>query len=259
MIKIYILTLILLQTQSQEETGQFIGCTSDLFPNPGESRVSGVDFSSACTILETCANTFSSSKTECLQNFEKNQNDVCSSITQLNLFRKRYCYRVADTNMEIANDLEDSIFDSKELAFTATISDDGTNCIQSRAPPGSCDNPNAAPLQPFDAPTATCDNTENLQKLKFYLLSNGKFVIGDSHGKCLNFEAIFDFCNFDNEEQWMLIEASSETGTIQNVIVNKDDELLSVEAATGPAVFNDTAENEVIISVIIDAVDDVIA
>ena len=236
--KLLLITLLVLQIQSQEvaeeEAPIFRGCTSDFFPDQEDPRSKGIDFSEQCLALENCAESFSSTKEECLQDFEAAQELFCSTYTGVNLWRRRYCFRVVTENMKVARALDNELFNSAFEAFIAMVSDDGTNCLIN---------------EEDAAAAANCDNTLDEQKFLFVQLSNGKFVIKDSEGACLDFESNFVDCDYDAEEQMMSI-ALGETGVNEAVILNKDEDFLLVQASGDGDTEFDDATSEVIISVV---------
>ena len=234
--KYLLITLIYLQTESQEAPKEnppkFHGCKSDFFPNPETPRYKKLDFTEQCENLKTCSLSFSSTKEKCLQDFETSKKRFCSKITLLNLFKKKYCYKIVAENMKIARALDKNNFKSAFEAFIAMVSDDdGSFCLVNSEGAVSDDG---------------CDNTSDRQMFLFVRLSNGKFVVKDFISRdCLDFESGFGGCDYDAQGQWMDVALGGDGNYA--FIFNKDEQVLLV--SDGDSGFEDVG-GEVIISVV---------
>lgn len=217
--KYILLTLLILSTQSRTRFSmdRFTGCTTNLFPNPRNFRVLQIEFSTACAAFETCAASYNTNQETCIDNFEIAQIAFCDQYTSVNLWRRRYCKRIVAANMVLARKLSDDKFKNHEEAFVAQINDEGAtaNCLEG------------------DLATAVvCVNGTANQLFTFFRLGNDKYVIKNNDGKCVNGSLSAVDCNFDDEEQWMTIDAS---GVASASITNKDDATLDLSTAATPA------------------------
>ena len=186
----------------------FRGCTSPLFPKAEPPLYTKIDFSQSCAAFETCADSFSKTKEECIQEFSEAQELFCSTCSN-NIWRKRYCYDVVIENMKVARDLVGNFFNSSFEAFRAMVNltdSGGTDCVYNFMEQISL---------------GVCDNTDDEQEFLFVQLSNGKFIIRDLNRNCLNFEEKFVECDYDNDEQWFTV-TSGTTGKNEVFIMKKN-------------------------------------
>ena len=86
-LSIQIFIIIEINSRSRFLLNKFTGCEIPLFPNPSNFLIIQIKFEEACKNFETCINTFNTDKETYLKNFEKDQNEFCSSYSNLNLFR----------------------------------------------------------------------------------------------------------------------------------------------------------------------------
>ena len=107
--------------------------------------------------------------------------------------------------MKAVRELNDENFNSYFDSFFGMISIDGNSCLVNQGVSVAVDG---------------CDNTDEEQRFLFFHLSNGKFVIRDSGGSCLDFESGFGECDYDSEAHWMNVGEDLAENRIRDKIVD---------------------------------------
>ena len=115
LITILLLTTHPLQPLHATRKDRFSGCESDLFPNPSNFLILKIDFSAECKALEICADDPGIVKEKCISQFNDGMDAFCPSYTRVNLWRRKYCFRIVEKNKLIANLLSDDVFKTCEL------------------------------------------------------------------------------------------------------------------------------------------------
>ena len=206
---IFSIILIQIQTRTRIYLDRFTGCTSDLFVNPANFKILKIDYSIACTNLESCAEDETLDHMTCIKNFQDDMASFCDSYTSINGWRRRYCHRIAKANLVLALKLDVKLFKSfiPTKKFTAFIAETSSlladHCLDTAVADKG----------------VTCDGTVGTQNFTFVELNNNKWVIEDSAGSCLNNAAESKPCDYTDEFQQFLLGDGTVNGavTIQNV------------------------------------------
>ena len=221
------------QSRTRWRMDRFTGCTSTLFTNPSNFRIMKIDYSTACTALEVCAASYDmdTDKQSCLKAFDADQRAFCAQYTAVNLWRRRYCYRIVDRNMILAGELADSLFKSSKKLFKTRISD-------TTATAGVClEN---------DGNGVTCDFDATEQLWDVYQLSNDRLIFKDQDGKCLSSSGLSMVdCDFDSDSQWWILgealnpTVAANTDGVFTLNNNEDTKRLKINATTEAAELED--------------------
>ena len=200
------------QCRTRWRLDQFTGCTSTLFTNPLNFRIMKIDYNTACTALEVCAESYelNTNKEDCLIAFEESMKEFCVKYTAVNLWRRRYCYRIVIRNMILAGELSDSLFKGSLKLFDVRLSDGGILCLRN------------------DLTGSVCSQNDIKQLWTVIKLTNQKFIFMDQDGMCLSStNGSVTNCDFKNDIQWWTLMEKR----IGSELMGEDGKVLKIDVA----------------------------
>ena len=223
-----ILSLSALQSRRQIRRDQLTGCDSKIFVEENTYRLMKINFQTACDNLQKCADDVNINKQTCLQNFKADQEKFCDGYTSFNLWRRRYCKKIAADNLRFAYVLEEKLFAGNALAFYATLEADTLTA-------GMCLNADLL------STGAVCDDTSDV--FTFIRLTDnttnspnfvdGKtFAIKNADGQCVTNAAGLADCDFNDATQHWTI---TNEGANQVLLSSGGDNLTGSSTADDPA------------------------
>jgi hypothetical protein len=217
-----ILSLSALQSRRQIKRDQLTGCDSKIFVEENTYRLMKINFQTACDNLQKCADDVNINKQTCLQNFRADQEKFCDGYTSFNLWRRRYCKKIAVDNLRFAYVLEESLFAGNALAFYATMESNSAICLGANliSTAAVCNDTSAK----FTFIRLT-DNTTNSPNF----VSGKTFAIQNKDGKCVaNTTPELKNCDFNDVSQHWTI---TNKGVNQVLISSGGKNLTGVSAA----------------------------
>lgn len=197
---------------------RFTGCESSFFPNSSLFTFLKIDFSVACFNLEVCAEDPSTTQALCLEALSSEMKNYCSSYTNVNLWRRRYCFKIAEKNQEIAEKLKPELFKVCEIERATGLVNMNFHNNSSKLKCLDYSDPN-------DVKVVTCDDTDSQNWSRFFNVDTKYLTMEDSNGNCLNGESVDNKmnlipCNYCNDNLYFKLEPSSG----QNFYKNKGTE-----------------------------------
>ena len=217
---------------------RFTGCTSPLFKKTFNFIFFKIDFSEACTNLETCAKDTSKTQSECIRAFNSEMDEFCGSYARKDRWRRRYCFKIANQNKLVATELENDLFKYIEPVDPVDPVDPVCEIETEKAFNGdsfisfgnALEDGNCLDFNDSDELSLTsCSDDNSKQNWVLFVDKklDGNSYFKDDNGHCLtavlkNNKMVTEVCNFCNENQIFNTENDSEFfNLIKNVATEK--------------------------------------
>lgn len=210
MLQIFLILILTINSRVYFFKDRFTGCKSPLFQKTFNFLIFKIDFSEACTNLEACAKNTKKTQAQCIKTFNLEMDEFCSSYAIEDRWRRNYCFKIANQNKDIVNDLESDLFKydtcekdvkvgANKLKLTNVTESENGNCLDFK-------DENDVLL------TECSDDTLTQEWLLYTDQDSGDVYFDDGKGNCLtgflvNSKIFTEVCNYCDEDQIFKVSA----------------------------------------------------